>query len=243
MRIILFTDAHYARGLPPSGGRMYAQGLNRLRRVAHLAGAADAFINLGDLVNDAGSPELNAASVRDALAALGALGAPCYSLAGNHDAEVAPKRDFTGHEDGAWALEMGGLEWLMLDSNYTSAGASYRGFNFDWRDAALPAGQLNWLRAQLSRPGPPLVILSHHPLCGDISDPHVIRNAPEVASAILGARRPVRALIQGHYHPGARRALGGIPSYIVPALCMGERCSYAALDARGGRLDVRLLRA
>ena len=241
MRIILFTDAHYAADLPPQGGRMYGEGLDRLRHISRVLGPADAFINLGDLVNDAGDPAANRKNADAALQALRELCAPCISLAGNHDAEVAPKREFTGHADGAWSCAMGGLEWLMLDCCYTSAGMSYRGFNFDWRDAALPMEQLDWLRARLAEDGPPAVVLSHQPLTGDIADPHTIRNAPAVSAAILGAHRPVRALIQGHYHPGAMRMLGDIPSYIVPALCLGE-CGCAVLDAHDGQLSVEVRR-
>ena len=81
MRIILFTDAHYAADLPPQGGRMYGEGLDRLRHISRVLGPADAFINLGDLVNDAGDPAANRKNADAALQALRELGAPCISLA------------------------------------------------------------------------------------------------------------------------------------------------------------------
>ena len=85
MRILLFTDAHYAQGLTTCGTRTCYQSLDKLRRIAAWAGPVDAYLNLGDLINDAGDDGANRANLARAQAALAALGAPYHSLAGNHD--------------------------------------------------------------------------------------------------------------------------------------------------------------
>lgn len=243
MRIIAFTDVHYAAGLTTCGTRTCYQSLDKLRRIARAAGHADAFINLGDLVNDTGDDAANALNIDAALQALGELGAPCHSLTGNHDMEVAPRVRFTGSESDWRAFELGGLEWLALDCNYTHAGERCAGRGFDWEDAALPNAELNWLRGKLAQPGAPVVILSHHPLSGDSSDPHVIRNQAELAGILAGSKRPVRMIIQGHYHPGARREICGIPSIILPAVCEGDGCPFAVLSIEDGHIALDMAKA
>lgn len=240
MRILLFTDAHFARGLTTCRTRTCYQSLDKLRRIADWAGPVDAYINLGDLVNDTGDDGANHENLNQALAALDGLGAPCYSLAGNHDVEVAPRRAFTGQERDWYSFTLGGLEWLALDCNYTRAGMRCEGRGFDWQETALPEAELEWLRARLDAPGAPVVILSHHPLLGDPADPHVIRNQAALAELVRGARRPVRALLAGHYHRGARRELDGIPAPVFPALCEGDACPCALLEAADGHLDIAM---
>lgn len=237
MRIILFTDAHYAAALTACGTRRCDISLKKLSDIYENMGHADAYINLGDLVNDTGDAVRNRANIKAMLEFIAGLGAPCFSIAGNHDAEVADKALFSGHA-GAYSFDGGGIEWLALDCCCTQDGRSYDGLNFDWTDAALPEAQLDWLEKKLSGAGRPVVILSHQPLTGDLSDPHTIRNRDAVQRVILGARRPVRAILQGHYHPGARRALGRIPSWIFPALCEGNMCRCAELSAADGQLAI-----
>jgi 3',5'-cyclic AMP phosphodiesterase CpdA len=240
MRIILFADTHYAAGLITCRTRTCYQSLEKLNRLAREAGAADAYINLGDLINDTGDDAANRQNLDAALSALSALPAPCYSLTGNHDVEVAPRRSFTGRESDWFSFELGGLEWLALDCNYTHDGMRCEGRGFDWEDAALPPNELEWLRERVSAPGLPLVLLSHHPLCGDPADPHVIRNQAKFRDVLRTARRPVRALIQGHYHKGAVRELDGIPSWVLPALCERDGCPYAVADIENGELRMSI---
>ena len=238
MRILLFTDAHYAQGLTTCGTRTCYQSLDKLRRIAAWAGPVDAYLNLGDLINDAGDDGANRANLARAQAALAALGAPYHSLAGNHDVEVAQRSAFTGRDTDWFSFEGGGLEWLALDCNYTPAGARCAGRGFDWRETALPAAELDWLGERLVVPGAPVVILSHHPLLGYPADPHVIRNQAALARAVRAARRPVRALLSGHFHRGAQRALDGIPAPVFPALCEGDACPCALISAEGGYLQI-----
>lgn len=240
MRIVLFTDMHYARGFT-IGSRTCFQSLDKLAAILRECGPADAFINLGDLVNDVYDDAANTANIAEATAALRALPAPCYSVAGNHDADLEPKAVFTGHE--AWySFELGGVEFIALDGCFLSSGASYSYHDSEWTDSNITPDQLDWLRGRLAAQGGPVVIMSHQLMTGELSDPHTMRNRDAVQQVILASARPVLALLQGHYHPGDVRALGGIPSYIFPAVCEGEGCPYAVIDVdeHGLRIEQRM---
>ena len=239
--VILFADVHYAKGLTACATRLCDRSLDKLARLAQRTKGALAYINLGDLINGRPDEQAVKSDLRAVREAISRLGAPCYSLVGNHDAAHAPRRAITGRDEDCFAFELAGLTWLALDCNFTADGRREDADTpFSWTEAALPPEQVRFLRETLAGEGGPVVILSHHPLVGDPADPHVIRNQAEVQAVIRGARRRVLALFAGHYHPGARRSLDGIPVYVLPALCEGERCPYAEVTVDGGELSVRL---
>lgn len=239
MRIAIFTDVHYAAGLTTCRTRTCFQSLGKLARIATEL-PANAYINLGDLVNDTGDDYANELNLAAALDALTAFPAHCFSLVGNHDVEVAPRARFTGHDCDWFSFELGGIEFLALDCNYTHAGVRVSGRGFDWTDAAIPDAEISWLRECLSHDGPPVILLSHHPLFGDPADPHIIRNQDAVGGLLRAAHRPVRAIIAGHYHPGAIRNAWGVPEFILSAVCERGGIPYAILDIHGDSLKLSI---
>ena len=159
--------------------------------------------------------------------AISRLGAPCCSLVGNHDAAHAPRRAITGRDEDCFSFELAGLTWLALDCNFTADGRREDAdAPFPWTEAALPPGQVCFLREALDAEGGPVVILSHHPLVGDPADPHVIRNQAEVQSVIRGARRRVRGAAWTAFRytccpPCARESAAPTPrSRSTAAICL-----------------------
>ena len=170
--------------------------------------------------------------------------APVCHVLGNHDCQAGPKAAFLRAEScGAYAFDLQGVRFLVLDANFTHREESYEGIDFDWKDAWIPRAQLDWMRRQLDCAPGGAVVLCHQNLDDRGSDPHLVGNASAVRSLLEEYRERVLCVLQGHCHSGARSLCGGIPYITLPALCEGEAIPYALVEIRGRKVAVRELDA
>ena len=241
LRVALFTDAHYARGLRTEGTRRCDLSLQKLEAILRALPPVDALINLGDLVNGTGDAARDAENIRQVKGLLSRFPAPCYHVLGNHDCGAGRKAVFlpAGTDpSGAYAFELGGVRFLALDANFTHEEVSYDEGPWNWRDAWIPRAQQQWLREQLTSAPGPVVVLCHQNLDDRGSDPHLVGNAAAVRG-ILEESGKVLCVLQGHCHAGAFGVQGGIPYYTFRALCEGEEAPFAILEIGGGHARVR----
>ena len=76
---------------------------------------------------------------------------------------------------------------------------------------------------------------NHHSIQSLLEDHHVtlvyiiIRNAPEVR-ALLSSSGKVKAVFQGHYHPGHENEIDGIRYHTLPAMCEGEENRFSIIE-------------
>lgn len=228
-RFGLVTDSHYADA-DPKGTRFYRESLGKVRAVVDKLRAERAgfLAMLGDLKDMApGEAETRTLSHLVAIEKeIQRFGGPTYHVLGNHDMDNLSKSQFVAHVTNTgiapgrsyYSFNRGGLHFIVLDATYDKDGRDYDHGQFDWKDANLPAAQLEWLGAELAATADPVIVFVHQRLDGN--GPASIRNR-EAARKILEASGKVLAVFQGHEHPGGYTLINGIHYYTLRAVIEG----------------------
>lgn len=215
LRFGLMTDMHYA-DREPSGTRHYRDSMAKIEEAVEEFRRAkvDFLIELGDMKDTTvGSEPLPTLRfLDDAERALNRFGGPVYHVLGNHDMDCLTKEEFLAHTHNAghkrgkafYSFSMRGVRCIILDANFNEDGTPYARGNFDWRKAYIPASQIEWLDAELTRyAGEPTLVFLHQMLDSftDISKDLCVGNAAEVVE-VLERHEQVLAVFQGHHHAG-----------------------------------------
>jgi len=242
LTIGLFTDAHY--GPAPYADRDCPGALGRVRAAFDVFSAAGAplVVNLGDAVDNAPTREDELALCAEVRAACAAFPGPVRHVIGNHDVQMLSKAEFLAAmgapPEPYYSFDAGGVHCIVLDGNCHADGSDYCRGDFSWEEAWIAEEQLRWLAADLARAAQKPVLIFCHECLDDFlweggPDPHVVQNAPAVRELLCRAGN-VRAVFQGHYHPGRRRTVDGIPYFSLPSIATGaDHYAIATLYADG----------
>lgn len=241
LRFGLITDSHYADA-PSSGSRYFRDSLEKVGEgVARLRAERAGFLAiLGDMKDMiTGEPDSHTLSYLVTIEReLQRFGGPVYHVLGNHDMDNLSKAQVMSHVGntgipagrGYYAFSHGGLRMIVLDANYDSDGRDYDHDTVHWRDANVPAHQLEWLKQELKAAVEPVIVLVHQRLDGDgITS---IRNRVEVREQLESSRK-VLAVFQGHDHAGSYSVINEIHYYTLRAVVEGpglENNAYAVVD-------------
>lgn len=243
VRFGIVTDCHYADA-DPVGTRFYRESLGKLAECVDRMNAerVDFLIELGDFKDENQPPvEKSTLSYLQKIEAVfRQFRGRRYHVLGNHDMDSISKRQFlsrvenTGIDAGRsyYSFDEGGLHCVVLDANYRSDGGDYDHGNFDWKDANVPARELDWLRQDLAGSRGPIIVFIHQLLDGTGSV--YVKNAPEVRQ-ILEASGKVLVVFQGHHHPGAYSHINGIHYYTLRGMIEGhgaDNNAYAVIEVR-----------
>ncbi len=193
----------------------------------------DMVVNLGDSVDGVSQSRPATDCLADVTAALAGCPGPRHTVIGNHDVECLDKAQLLTLAGGEiaqpyYSFDEAGLHFAILDTNNYADGRPFTPTDHPdyWGDAWLGTPQLDWLADDLSSAGKtPTIIfahagLDHHEVAG-LRDPHCVIDAL-AAREIFAAAGNVRAVFQGHYHPGRSAAQAGIPYVTLAAMCEGE---------------------
>lgn len=243
IRIGIFTDAHYAKGLTTCSTRTCWQSMKKAETVLGVLRDTELIVQLGDLINISGDAEQDMENIRSMQELLAHCGKICLSVLGNHDVEAAEKRIFLPDAElGYYYADMDGVRLIVLDGNYTSDGISYEDAEWDWTDSFIPEHEMKWLRETLKTAPGKAVVFCHQNLDDRGGDPHVIKNADEVRR-VLEESGKVIAVLQGHCHSGCVNERNGILYHTFRALCEGDGipCAVAEIDGNMIRIEEREL--
>jgi predicted phosphodiesterase len=257
IRFGMFTDPHYAER-PPAINRYYRESLDKVSECVALMNEqkVDFLIELGDLKDQTDTP-----TERETLAFLATIenklrqfSGPIFHVLGNHDHDSISKQQFLQNVVNAgfpvaknyYSFDNSGFHFVVLDSNFTSAGAEYDRGNFDWRDAYIPDDQLNWLKKDLRKHNRPTIIFVHHQLDSVSFEVEHRVHCPANADAvrtILEKSGNVMAVFQGHYHKGSCNKINNIYYYTLKAVVEGsgpENNNYAIVEVdRDGVIRIK----
>ena len=89
----------------------------------------------------------------------------------------------------------------------------------DWKDTFYP--HTRDLKNQLDTAPGDVYIFIHQNIDPNIREDHRLYNSEEINS-ILHKSKKVKAVYQGHYHPGCRSTHNGIHYVTFPAMCENE---------------------
>jgi 3',5'-cyclic AMP phosphodiesterase CpdA len=205
--LVQLTDLHVeAEGAPSRFGFDSAALVERaLEVVAESQIPPSALVFTGDLV-ERGRPDEYRRLRALVEPWIARIGAPVVWVAGNHDDRSPLREHLLGEpaDDGPLdhVTRVGGLRIVTLDS--TVPGRPY---------GRLSAGQLSWLRAELTRPAPDGTVLAlHHPPLPSpsrLSQLMRLQNRHQLGAAIAGS--DVRIVLSGHTHVVSAGVLAGVP--------------------------------
>lgn len=249
LRFGVLTDAHYA-GYESRGTRHYRESLGKMREcVGRMNEEKVAFlVELGDFNDGSGKPAED-----DALRYLAGIEAefarfngPRYHALGNHNTDVLSKPQVLGRIENTgieparsfYSFDHGGLHFMVLDPNFRTDGAAYDRGDYQWTDANIPTGQIDWLSEDLAAARKPTIVFLHQLLDGEGA---VYVNNAAAVRKVLEASGNTLAVFQGHHHSGGYSHVGGIHYVTLRAMVEGsgpENNAYAIVDVRPGRIVV-----
>lgn len=232
MKIGLFADAHYSSQALTCGKRYNSLSLGKLREgyAFFAAQGCGLCISLGDLIdkNDSHAADVrHLEAVRDVIAA---SGVETVCVMGNHDAFTFTKEEYYGILGGCVPADRtaDGLRLLFPDSCYFRSGERYTPAGGDWTDCFLP-GAVAFLSA-LSESETPAAVFLHHGIDPAVPADHRLYNAGALFAGIRDSKK-VKAVFQGHYHPGMRSRYGDVCYLTLPAVCEQEN-AFFVFDTR-----------
>lgn len=247
VRFGIITDTHYAER-SPANNRYYAESLMKVRECVDLMNEqkVDFLIELGDL-KDEGNPPVEADTLRFLSSIereLQRFQGPLYHVLGNHDHDSISKQQFLNgiknfgfsKATNYYSFNQGSFHFVVLDANYTADGREYDHGNFDWKDAHIPAEQLNWLQKDLNKNNMPTIVFVHQQLDAPAFDAghHIYcpNNAADTRKILEDSGRVI-GLFQGHFHEGSLNTINHIYYYTLKAVIEGsgpEHNNYAIVE-------------
>ncbi|MEZ0385915.1 MAG: metallophosphoesterase [Verrucomicrobium sp.] len=234
-QIGLVTDLHYG-DKEPTKTRFYRETPAKLREmVAKFNETAPAFVvELGDLIDEAPTVETEIAWLDEIEKVYAGLKSPRHYVLGNHCVATLTKAEFAAHTGASksphYSFDHQGVHFVALDACFRSDGAPYERHNADWKDANIPASQLEWLQADLAAKAAPTIVFAHQRL--DESAPHNVKNAAEVRKVLEDSGHVV-AVFQGHSHKNDYQQIKGIHYCTLVAMIEGSgevNNGYSLLD-------------
>lgn len=220
--------------------RRYGDSLEKMRRfVRHMNRLGVDFVVEGGDFKDQGRTQEESLAYLDAIESTFAeFDGPRYHVLGNHDHDNISKEEFLVHIVNAgqpvarawYSFDCKGVRFIILDANYRSCGSTYCQGDFDWRDCFLPEEQVAFLREALATALGPCVPILHQQL--DTPDGSCIANAAEIRRIIEESGK-VKCVVQGHWHEGSFREIGGVAYYSAPASVfdsVGESDAHSLIE-------------
>ena len=229
----IFTDAHTASGATMD--RDHAGSPVKIRDCLSILNreGIDWTVNLGDLVDRSAAESMGAEArhLEALLPILARFNGRLTHVLGNHDLSGMTKQDFL-ERIGApvcqsfFAFDVQSVRCMVLDGNFNADGSDFAPGNQDWANAWMAINELAWLRNELNTArNRPVIVFCHENIeprtVNNRPDPHVLRNAAAIRS-LFAAHGNIRAVFQGHYHPGTSVVHDGIPYITMTSMVTGS---------------------
>lgn len=228
MKIGIFTDPHYSSREVSCKRRYNSLSLRKIGEAMEdfVARGCDFAVCLGDVIDTEAEHEKETENLRAVGQLLDRFDLPCYCVMGNHDGFRFPVEEFYGilgeaHRPRDFSAE--GKTFLFLDACYHRDGAHYAPGRSDWTDVAYPHGKE--LENRLRTAEGEVFLFLHQNLDPGVEARHVLANAEAIRAAISSCGK-VKAVFQGHYHPGNENRVDGILYRTFPAMCEAEKCWF-----------------
>ena len=238
MKIGIFTDSHYSSQAVTCGMRYNSRSLEKIRL------AYDHFRNqecglvicLGDLIDHEGDHSKEIANLQAVARVIRDSGLPTVCVMGNHDGFTFDQEEFyriLGIPQQEM-LTLDGITLLFLDACYFRNGVHYKAGDSGWDNTFFP--HTDRLEQTLAGIRGDAYVFLHQNIDPTVEENHCLYNAAQVRRILEESGR-VRAVLQGHYHPGKETDHNGIRYITFPAMCESDDCRFVADFSDGLRLE------
>ena len=223
MKLGIFTDPHYSSQVVTCGNRYNNQSLRKIKEAyATFADAGcDLIVCLGDLTDTEDTHEKEMENLRQIAQVIRGVSIPTVCVMGNHDAFALTAEEFYGVLPDCRPTNRTvlGKRLLFLDACYFKNGQHYEPGDSDWTDTFLPDPAA--LKTALRGESLDTYIFLHQNIDLAVREDHRLSNAAEIAQ-IIETSGAVKAVFQGHYHPGQHSERNGVTYVTLPAMCEAE---------------------
>ena len=224
MKLGIFTDPHYSSQAVTCGVRFNSRSLDKMQAAYRFfeRERCELVVCLGDLIDKEKDHRTEIENLRRVAAVIRSAGVKTVFLMGNHDAFAFSREEFyavLGADTIPSDRVLHGRRLIFLDACYCRNGARYKPGDTDWTDSFCPCEEK--LRKTVLTSRADCYVFVHQNLDPAAQARHRIANAESV-NRILSDSAAVRAVYQGHYHPGCRSVYNGIRYVTFPAMCESD---------------------
>lgn len=224
MKLGLFADSHFSTAELTCGNRYNSQGLARIEKACRqfVEAGCDRIVCLGDLIDHEPVHETEVDNLKKVAQVFRNCPVPVTVIMGNHDAFSFTREEFygiLGEECRPADLYGEAASLLFADACYFRNGKPYGPGDSDWTDTCIP--DTEELRKRIESATGNVYLFLHQNLDPTVESHHILSNAPDIRR-ILEQSGKVRAVCQGHYHPGNKTGRNGIQYFTLPSLCTYE---------------------
>ena len=224
MKIGLFADSHYSTASVTHEVRMNSLALKRVEQAYEFFAqkGCDLVVCLGDLIDHEKSHGQECANLAEIGAVMRASGLKSVVVMGNHDAFSFTEDEFyaiLGEEMRPRTVLTKNGALIFVDACYHQSGSHYAPPGGDWTDTFVP--NLESLELELATAKGGVHVFMHQNADPTVRADHRIANAVELRTVLEDSGK-VKAVYQGHFHPGSVTLHNGIEYITLPAVCEGE---------------------
>lgn len=224
MKLGLFADSHFSTAELTCGNRYNSQGLARIEKACRqfVEAGCDRIVCLGDLIDHEPVHETEVDNLKKVAQVFRNCPVPVTVIMGDHDGFSFTREEFygiLGEECRPADLYGEAASLLFADACYFRNGKPYGPGDSDWTDTCIP--DTEELRKRIEAATGNVYLFLHQNLDPTVESHHILSNAPDIRR-ILEQSGKVRAVCQGHYHPGNKTGRNGIQYFTLPSLCTYE---------------------
>lgn len=228
MKIGIFTDSHYSSAEVTCGVRYNSRSLDKIRYIySHFEEeGCDLVCCLGDLIDHDGDHEAEISNLTQIAQIIKASSLQTVCLMGNHDGFTFTVEEFyqiLGQECRQEVLKIQGKTLIFPDTCYFKTGFHYMPGDADWTDTFLP--EVNRLAEMIRQAPGDVYLFLHQNVDAGIEQSHRLYN-DEAVRTVIEESGKVKAVFQGHYHPGYESQQNGVKYITFPAVCEREDAYY-----------------
>ena len=227
MKLGIFTDSHYSSQEVTCGNRYNSRSLEKIKTAYTFfeSQKCDLVVCLGDLIDKEASHENEVANQKKVADVINQSPIKTVCLMGNHDAFAFTEAEFYEILGDCKPKNVKAKEktLLFLDACYFKNGNHYLPGDTDWTDTFYPHTEA--LKKQLDEASGEIFVLVHQNIDPNIREDHRLYNAAEI-NGILQKCGKVKAVYQGHYHPGMESKHGKIEYKTFTAMCENENAHF-----------------
>ncbi len=228
MKLGIYTDPHYSSQALTCGVRFNSKSLEKIHDAYRFFEneKCDLAVCLGDLIDSENTHEREIENLKKIADIIKASPVPTVCLMGNHDAFTFTREKFYGIL-GAGCIPadrvLCGKQLIFLDACFYRSGERYLPGGSDWADTYCPCEEK--LRETVSSAPGDIYVFVHQNLDSAAGERHLISNAGSINDILLNSAK-VKAVYQGHYHPGLRNSRNGIRYITFPAMCESDEAYF-----------------